>query len=517
MSVAIALGGGAPNLTLMTGALYALDEAGVEYQVITTTGAGMVAGLLYAAPRKESEKETWKEARRRSLKSTREMGIDDLIYSQLPVNYKIFQKPGKLAEAYAHAVNPTVWAIPRETRRQRLLGDMMGLFAAAMQPSSLTSTSQGLCQPPPWISLMVDFDELQKNLEKGDKAFALSAYCIEEQKERTFRKKEITEDHFKAGLAMPFLYSPYKLEDTDGKVKTYLEGSAIRTMQFNPDDVMSDKNIDTLIYFDLMGNRHLLAEPKHIIDAWGKSIVAPLTQLAYLQEQLVDLKRFSYSVMSSNMEIIANYDDMTGMIEQLLNEIETGRNEKVKGLIDDIQKIISKARSDRSGLLDETEARLKGLGKSFAERDPHYGDTDNEGEEGGQEQIELDILPDWVNEMEAEAGMSAAEIEMLKRQKNWLRYAGFTIDELQKISSSGGETIHADKPRMLRMPFRNHIPEERWETVLDWSHSNMSTLWDIGYDMAQEFVQNHYQALGLKKKPKAKKIRYESYVHQPHS
>ncbi len=30
MTVAIALGGGAPNLTLMTGALLALDEAGVD-------------------------------------------------------------------------------------------------------------------------------------------------------------------------------------------------------------------------------------------------------------------------------------------------------------------------------------------------------------------------------------------------------------------------------------------------------------------------------------------------------
>ncbi|NKB51781.1 MAG: hypothetical protein GKR97_06090 [Rhizobiaceae bacterium] len=145
MSVAIALGGGAPNLTLMTGALLALDEAGVEYKVITTTGAGMVAGLLYAAPRRQSKKESWKAARRRSLQSTREMGIDDFIYNQFPVNYKIFQKPGKLAEAYAHAVNPTIWGIPRDSRRQRLLGDMMGLFAAAMQPSSLSSSSQGLC------------------------------------------------------------------------------------------------------------------------------------------------------------------------------------------------------------------------------------------------------------------------------------------------------------------------------------------------------------------------------------
>ncbi|MEP1207784.1 MAG: hypothetical protein ABJM29_12825 [Rhizobiaceae bacterium] len=504
MSVAIALGGGAPNLTLMTGALLALDDAGVEYKVITTTGAGMVAGLLYAAPRRESEDETWRQARRRSLKSTREMGIDDLIYNQFPVNYKIFQKPGKLAEAYAHAVNPTVWGIPRETRRQRLLGDTLGLFAAAMQPSSMSSNSQGLCQPPPWISLMVNFDELQSNLKKGDRAFALSAYCIEDKKERTFRKWEITEDHFKAGLAMPFLYAPYKLEDENGEVKTYLEGSAIRTMQFNPDDIMADKNIDTLIYFDLMGNRHLLAEPKNIIDAWGKSIVAPLTQLAYLQEQLVDLKRFSYSVMNSNMEIIANYDEMTGMIEDLMNNLKTGKDDKRNDLIAELKKIIADARSGRVDILNETETRLKGLNKSFAE-----DDSDGDDKKDAPSDDEKSLMPSWVMDIDENPNMTEAELQLQKRRKNWLRYAGFTLHELEKISSSGGETIHADLPRMLRMPFRDFIPEDRWDTVLDWSHSNMSSLFDIGYDTAQMFVQEHYEELGLKKKPKLKPLKYK--------
>ncbi|NKB51780.1 MAG: hypothetical protein GKR97_06085 [Rhizobiaceae bacterium] len=347
---------------------------------------------------------------------------------------------------------------------------------------------------------MVDFDDLEKNLEKNNTAFALSAYCIEEKGERTFRKKEITEEHFKAGLAMPFLYAPYKLRDTDGVVKTFLEGSAIRTMQFNPDDVMADRNIDTLIYFDLMGNRHLLAEPKNIIDAWGKSIVAPLTQLAYLQEQLVDLKRFSYSVMNSNMEIIANYDDMTAKIEDLLNKLKSGANEQVKDLKSDLQEIIKMARVDRAKVLDDTETRIKGLNRSFAERDPQYDTVSKK---------EQEILPSWVLEDEETMDLSDAEKALHLRRKNWLRYAGFTIHELEKISSSGGETIHADLPKMLRMPFRNHIPEKHWETVLDWSHSNMSSWWDIGYDTAQVFIQENYKDLGLDKPPKLKPLRYK--------
>ena len=85
MAIGLVLGGGAPNLTLMTGALLALDEAGVEFRVITTTGAGMVVGLLYAAPRR---------------------------------------------------------AAPRENRRQRLLGDTLALMASVMSPSNLKADSQ---------------------------------------------------------------------------------------------------------------------------------------------------------------------------------------------------------------------------------------------------------------------------------------------------------------------------------------------------------------------------------------
>jgi len=498
MKVAIALGGGAPNLTLMTGALYALDEAGVDFQVITTTGAGMVAGLLFAAPRRESESETWQEARRRSLMATRDMGIDDLIYNQLPVNYKIFQKPGKMAEAYAHTVNPTIWGIPRDSRRRRLLGDTMGLLAAAMQPTSLSTTSQGLCQPPPWISIMVNFDELKENLKDGDKAFALSAYCIEDKREQTFRKNEITEEHFRAGLAMPFLYAPYELKNDQGETKTYLEGSAIRTMQFNPDDVMGDRNIDTLIYFDLMGNRHLLAKPKNLIDAWGKSIVAPLTQLARLQEQLVDLKRFAYGVTMSNMEIISNYDEMTVDIEDKLTDVEEGADPEMKKLIKELRRKITVARKGRAALLDDTEKRLSTMGKSFNDDDDSE-DGDANGEQDSKSaqqngQMKEDALEDTA------AGL---------RLKNWLRYTGFTLREFEKISNTGGEKINLEKPAMLRMPFRDHMPEEQWEKVLDWSHSNMSTLFDIGYDTAQAFVKDHWKALGLKKKPQDRPLRYQ--------
>ena len=53
MTIALVLGGGAPNLTLMAGAVAALDDAGVEFDIVSTSGAGMLIGLLYAAPKGE--------------------------------------------------------------------------------------------------------------------------------------------------------------------------------------------------------------------------------------------------------------------------------------------------------------------------------------------------------------------------------------------------------------------------------------------------------------------------------
>ena len=77
MAVGLVIGGGAPNLPLMSGALFALDEAGIEFDVISTTGAGMLIGLMYAAPKHGTREET--------LKATREMGVHDAIYKVFPV------------------------------------------------------------------------------------------------------------------------------------------------------------------------------------------------------------------------------------------------------------------------------------------------------------------------------------------------------------------------------------------------------------------------------------------------
>lgn len=329
MAIGLVLGGGAPNLPLMSGALLALDEAGIEFKVVSTTGAGMLIGLMYAAPRHGTREET--------LQATREMGVHDSIYNVFPVNFKIFHKSGPMAEAYTKFHQEWLAQIPRRNSHERFISDMTQFWMAAFCPPDLSPNQNGLCQPPPWIDMVVDFDKLKDF--PGE--FLMSAYSIEDEEEISFNKEDITSDHFKAALAMPLIYSPYKM---DGK--TFLEGSAFNTLAFNPGQVMSRNLIDTVIYFDVLGQRKLITEPTSIYDAWVHSIINPLTRIA---------------------------------------EMDTAAYEKGDAELDDVD--------------------------------------------------------------------------------------------------------------VLRMPFRNNISEEQWPKVLDWSYSNMSTLFDVGYKTGQEFAEEHKSKL----------------------
>ncbi|MFK7761728.1 MAG: patatin-like phospholipase family protein [Roseobacter sp.] len=340
MALGLVLGGGAPNLPLMSGALLALDDAGIEFDVVSTTGAGMLIGLMYAAPRNGTRKEV--------LQATREMGVHDTIYNMFPVNFKIFHKSGPMAEAYTKFHQTWLAAMPRENEAQRFMSDMAQFWTATFCPSDFNVKQNGLCQPPPWIDLVVDFDKLKE----FDGEFLMSAYCIEDEKEVSFAKEEITADHFKAALAMPLIYSPYKM---DGK--TYLEGSAFDTLAFSPGEVMSKNLVDTVIYFDILGQRKLIAEPENLYDAWVHSIINPLTRIA---------------------------------------------------------------------------------------------------------------------EMDSE-----------------------------KYETHGS---HLEDVNVLRMPFRDNISAEQWPKVLDWSYSNMSTLFDIGYKTGEQFVETYKKELSNGKAKTRKKI-----------
>ena len=274
MSLALILSGGAPNMTIMSGALLALDEWGIEFDTISATGAGMLIGLLYAAPKGGN--------RRDALRATRELGISDEIYRLFPVDYKVFHKPGKHAVAYTRAMRPWLDALPSTSPFQRFCKDWAHLASAVLCPSDLNPASGGLCQAPPWISDMVDFDDLKAF--PGE--FHICAYSVDRGELRSFRKEEITADHFNASLAMPFIYPPYKING-----ETFIEGSALNPLHFDPLLRPGGRRVDCAVVFDILGHRKLIHPPRSLYDSYVQSIIVPLVHLAELEA-----KNFAHTV-----------------------------------------------------------------------------------------------------------------------------------------------------------------------------------------------------------------------------
>lgn len=149
--VALVLGGGAPNMALMAGAVAAFADRGVVFDVVSASGAGSLAGLLWLAPKGQTPAE--------ALRSVVTMSISDAIYQYFPVNYKVFQKPGTWADLWrsALAANPFFAVKPQDYEHSApfaLWADWMALGAATLSPSGLTWSSWGLCAPTPSSNIL---------------------------------------------------------------------------------------------------------------------------------------------------------------------------------------------------------------------------------------------------------------------------------------------------------------------------------------------------------------------------
>jgi predicted acylesterase/phospholipase RssA len=282
MANALLLGGGAPTLTLEAGALAALLERKVKFDAISTAGAGMLVGLLYAAPKGMSPLQ--------ALENTREMGVHDAIYDLFPVNFKVFHRPGSIADDYRRWLQGLPRLVPGKDPISRWFSDWMALWFATWCPSDLSARSLGLCDHAPWIDELVDFDKL-KSFE-GE--FYMNAYCIEDREMEIFTKDQITPDHFRAALAFPLIYPPFKFNG-----KTYIEGSAIDTLcfegliKYRKDRLRRERARQTrtrklavheplrnVVVFDVLSSKKIIREPRSLYDAWIQSIMVPLVEIA---------------------------------------------------------------------------------------------------------------------------------------------------------------------------------------------------------------------------------------------
>jgi NTE family protein len=272
----LVLGGGAPNLTLMSGALLAFHDQGLTFDVVSMSGAGAVVGLCYLAPKGLTPAQ--------ALRNTMNFGVSDAIYSLLPINYKIFFKGGPLSEVFRnywrqlppvrHAEHQYGMSPP-----EKLESDLLLLAGSMMTPSDLSFFDKGICAHVPFIEDVVDFEKL--NLLDSPRCF-LNAYRIDTQEIVEFEGPEIDIRHFRAAFAFPYLYAPYEV---DGH--PYYEGAAFTGLnlirlavdkryldiQYVPKGAV---NADAyrFVLFNVLGT-NLIHPARNLIDAYAQSIIVP--------------------------------------------------------------------------------------------------------------------------------------------------------------------------------------------------------------------------------------------------
>jgi len=277
MSTALILSGGAPNASLMAGALAALTEKNVKFDIISTSGAGALIGLFYASPKNMSRLE--------ALKNTINFSVYDLIYNLFPVDYKVFNKPGFLADLYRNVIMNTPFLNDFIEKKpdnnfERFFKDLFLLGINTMSPTNLNWFSKGLCANVPFVESVIDFENLKNIAEE----FYINAYNITDMQMENFSKKEITPDHFHASFAFPFLYPPYKLNG-----KYYFEGASVDALNYKA-LINNHPEVKKIVIFDILGTNRIIRTPKNIYDAWVMSIMVPLVEIAKDDTKIFELK-----------------------------------------------------------------------------------------------------------------------------------------------------------------------------------------------------------------------------------
>lgn len=264
---ALIISGGAPNATLVGGALEAFVDLGLEFDVISMAGAGALLGMMYVAPKNGDPVST--------LRGLVELGIADPLYDSFPVNFKVFNKPGMLADTYRQmlAGNPLIQRImqwPATDPFTQFAKDSFELTLASLCPSDLTQDSLGLCAHVPFAEQIIDFDKLSKVKPE----LYVNAYNLTKQDMENFDKRNLSPKHLQAALSFPFLYPPTQLGDN-----WYIEGAAIDCLNFK--NLMDNHpELEEIVVFDILGAACLLRTPRNLYDAWVMSIITPLVEIA---------------------------------------------------------------------------------------------------------------------------------------------------------------------------------------------------------------------------------------------
>lgn len=312
----VVLSGGAPNGALTAGALCGIYEEKKTFNTFYTSGAGAVFGLLTIAPKNRDVVKT--------LKATQRAGIHDAIYELFPIGYKTFHKSGPFTSTLkrlADRLKLEESGDPRKDNAAAFYNDWLDLVTAAITPTFVNPRSEGVCAPFPFSEEFIDFDAVHKFRGR----FYMNAYCIETGKMEHFvggagvREAEpdpISVKHFRAALAFPFVYPPAELGG-----KHYYEGSALDPLnlprlweEIERGRIPNQRH--TVVLIDLLGEpfrRSLVRRPKHLVDAYGISIITPIVSLAeaklkiFKSENKIDLVHLTFDIPEDRRDKLTDW------------------------------------------------------------------------------------------------------------------------------------------------------------------------------------------------------------------
>jgi NTE family protein len=263
--------GGAPNLHLIAGALCALYENKRSFDVIGASGAGALAGLLYAVPKQPGGQVA-------ALEQTVNINVSDAIYQLLPMNFKAFFKRGPMTKLFwqlGQAIpHPTLYRDDRNhDTLARLFGDSIDFMMAALTPTTLNYFSKSVCTRVGVTDELIAWERLRHY----PKEFYINAFDLNNQKLKLFDKKNLTPDTFWAALAMPWLFEP---TEADGEF--YTEGashdpSGLEAL-WEYAGAETDK-LEKIIALDTIGP-NLWTNPGNIYDGLQMAIMDPIVSLA---------------------------------------------------------------------------------------------------------------------------------------------------------------------------------------------------------------------------------------------
>ena len=138
------------------------------FKTFHTSGAGALMALLTIAPRERDPEQ--------ALLRWSTVGVADTIYRWLPVNFKLFSKPGPYAPLFRRWAQ--YYKVPDQVGekdtpadlRRRLHNDMVDLWFSALTPSTLSLRSKGLAAPFPFLEDVVDFGRFRRNRDASSRA-----------------------------------------------------------------------------------------------------------------------------------------------------------------------------------------------------------------------------------------------------------------------------------------------------------------------------------------------------------